>query len=85
MAEHHVPDGRQLDLAGATGAVEERLAERLLECRDLLADGGLGEAEALRRLAERLLGSDGAEGREMADREVVEHVGQCTSEAPSMH
>ena len=52
---------------GPPGRVEQLLADDLLERRDLLADGGLGVAEALRRAAEGALLRDRLERREVAE------------------
>ena len=53
--------------ARAAGPGEQLLADDLLERRDLLADGGLGVAEALRRAAEGALLRDRLERREVAE------------------
>ncbi len=56
----------------AAGAVEQAGAEMLLQRRDLVGDGGLGEAELLRRDPEAqvpgggLEGAQGGQGREVA-------------------
>ena len=72
VAEHDLAERGQLDRSGAAGAVEELVADEPLQRRDLLADGGLGVAEAHRRLGERPLGGDGVEGDEVAELEITE-------------
>ena len=72
VAEHELAERRQLDRAGAAGAVEHGPADEALEGGDLLADGGLGVAEAGGRPAERALGGDGVEGDEVAELEIAQ-------------
>jgi len=66
MTEQERARLRERHCARAAGALDERLADDLLERRDLLAHGGLRVAEALRRAAERALVRDRVERREVA-------------------
>ena len=69
----------QLDRAGSAGAVEDGLADDALERGDLLADGGLGEAEAVGGAAEGPLGGHRLQRDEVLDLEVsLPHVHQPT-------
>ena len=72
VAEHELAERRQLDRPRAAGAVEQGAADEPLEGGDLLADGGLGVAEAHGGTAERALRGDGVEGDEVAQFEVAE-------------
>jgi len=67
MLEQELARPRQLEAALAAAALDQPLAEALLEQGDLLAGGRLREAEALRRRAERAGVRDGAEGDEVPE------------------
>ena len=56
----------QRDGARTAGPLDERLADDLLERRDLLADGRLRVAEPIGRATERSLPRDRVEGGEVA-------------------
>ncbi len=62
---------REFDRAGATGPVEDPLADDALQRRDLLADRRLGVAQALGRSSEGALGGDGVERHEQTHVEVA--------------
>ena len=72
VAEDDLAERRQLDRSGTAGAVEHGAADEALEGGDLLADGGLGVAEAEGGLAERALGGDGVEGDEVPELEIAD-------------
>ena len=67
VAEQHLARIGERDGPWAAGALDERLADDLLERRDLLADGGLRVAEPVGGATERALARDRVEGREVAN------------------
>ena len=67
VAEEHLARVGQRHRAWAAGALDERLADDLLERRDLLAHRGLRVAEPIRRPTERPLARHGVERREVAN------------------
>jgi hypothetical protein len=67
MLEHDLARLRQRDRPAALRALDEAVADPLLEDRDLLADRGLREAEARGGAAERPLARDRPQRREMSE------------------
>jgi hypothetical protein len=67
VLEQHLAGLGQADRAPSLGALDEPVTDALLEDRDLLADRGLGEAEARGSAAERPFARDRPQRGEMTE------------------
>ena len=72
MFEDESSCGGHLGLSRSSQSIEDRFADGSFETGNLLANGGLREAQSIGRAAERPLLGNGAQGGEVSDLNVLQ-------------